>query len=404
MPGMFGGGGLSASEIGGLAQQEAGINRTNTWSPIYGGTTWSQGPAGGGGGGGGQGVYGPGEGILAGHMPNGEPKWLQAQEIAGGDPRGTGMDIPGGGGGGGAWTQTQTLSPFMQQRFNLAQDLQGRVAGEMKPLDTSKLADVSMDPNFEANQQQQAYNFAKSQLDPQWNTQEQQLKSQLAAQGAHVGDPAYQTAMRQFLGGKDTAYNQAQAGSYQTGVQAGATRMNTAAQSLQAELGKQLAASGWSLGQINALLAGMPGPPGGQASPVSSLASQMQQSMMNQQLGAQAGSNILGGASMLGAAALMHSDVNAKEDFADATPAIEEFLESAAPAEYSYRPEYQGHPLAGEGRFVSPMAQGLERSQIGRQMVVETPTGKVVDYGKSFGAVLASLSHLNRKLNNVMGL
>ena len=51
------------------------------------------------------------------------------------------------------------------------------------------------------------------------------------------------------------------------------------------------------------------------------------------------------------------------------------------------------------------MAQGLERSQIGRQMVMEGPDGtKVVDYGKSFGSILGALSHINKKINSVMGL
>ena len=42
MPGMFGGGGMSGQDMLNLANKEAEINRTNTWSPIYGGTTWSQ--------------------------------------------------------------------------------------------------------------------------------------------------------------------------------------------------------------------------------------------------------------------------------------------------------------------------------------------------------------------------
>ena len=119
---------------------------------------------------------------------------------------------------------------------------------------------------------------------------------------------------------------------------------------------------------------------------------------------AQLMNNVMGGATSLGGAAIIAgamSDVNAKEDFSDPAPAIEEFLEAAEPSEYSYKPEFA---FAGEGRHVSPMAQNLERSTIGKTMVVDTPVGKVVDYGKSFGAVLGALSHLNKKLNTVMGL
>jgi hypothetical protein len=182
-------------------------------------------------------------------------------------------------------------------------------------------------------------------------------------------------------------------------VQAGATRESTRISALQAQIAEQLQKSGWSLGQINALMAGLPPAPGGQASQANLLQAGLQNSLAQQQMAAQGANNLIGSAATIGAAAI--SDINAKEDFSDPAPAIEEFLESAQPAEYSYKTDYQ---WAGEGRHVSPMAQGLERSTIGRTMVKETPVGKVVDYGKSFGAVLASLSHLNKKLNTVMGL
>lgn len=377
MPGMFGGGGMSADELSRLAMQEAQLNRTNTWSPIYGGTTWTHGGGGGG-------------GSTAGIQP-----WTpidQAQQMAAGG---------GGGGGGDTWTQTQTLSPYMQQRFDLAQQLMGRVGGEMQPLDTSKLTDVSMDPNYEANQAEQAFKYSKGYLDPQWAMQEKQMRGQLAAQGLHPGDPGYNQAMTQFQTGRTQAYDQARAGSYGQGAQAGALRMQSRIGSLGAQLQEALQKSGWSLGQINALMQGLPGAPGGNASPVGLVGPALQQSMANQQMQAQLGSNIFGAGGLLGGAAIMASDENLKEDFADPAPAIEEFLESAEPAEYSYKPEAQ---WAGEGRHVSPMAQGLERSTIGRTMVVETPAGKMVDYGKSFGAVLASLAYLNKKMNSVMGL
>ena len=398
MPGMFGGGGMSGQDMLNLANQEASLNRTNTWSPIYGGTTWSRTP----GTQGGTTQMGPQPGW--GYDPvSGMPLEFKGKDWTTPVPSGAGG---GGGGGDGSmagqtadWTQTQTLSPFMQQKFDLAQQLQGRVAGEMKPLDTSGMPDLSMDPNFEQNQADQAFAYSKGYLDPQWAMQQKQMAGQLAAQGLHPGDPGYNQAMQQFNTGRTQAYDQARTGSYQTGVQAGATRMNTAVQSTQAQIAKQLQESGWSLGQVNALMAGLPAAPGGQASNTSLLNAQLQNSLAQQQMQAQAANNMVGaGATIVGAAI---SDVNAKEDFADPAPAIEEFLQSAEPSEYNYKPEYS---WAGDGRQVSPMAQGLERSQIGRQMVVETPVGKVVDYGKSFGAVLGSLSYLNKKLNQVMGL
>jgi hypothetical protein len=378
---MFGGGGMSPGDLSALANQEAQLNRTNTWSPIYGGTTWSQG---GGGGSGPQQTINPWDPIDVANQKNAN------------------NNQPGGPGGG-QWTQTQTLSPFMEQLFGTAQGLAGRVGSDMQGFDNSIVA-PNFDPNFEQQQQQQAYGFAKSQLDPQWNIQQQQLKGQLAAQGVHPGDPSYEAQMNRFQASKNQAYNQAQMGSYQTGVQAGATRTATQAAAMQAQLQRALTKSGWSLGQIQQLLSVLPGGPSGQASPVGLVGPALQNQLAQQQMQSQFWNNLIGGGAMLGAGALAHSDVEAKREFSDPAPAIEEFLQSAEPSEYAYKPEFQGSPLGGEGRYVSPMAQGLEQSAIGRSMVVDTPAGKVVDYGKSFGALLGSLSHLNKKLNSIMGL
>ena len=351
---MPGSGGMSAGDIHGLAQEQTRLDRPNVYSPVYGSTTWQQDP----------------------NHPD-------------------------------TYTETQSLSPYMQQRFDLAQRLMGNVAGEMKPLDMSGIPDLSMDPNFEANQQQQAYKFAAGNMDPQWAIQEQQLKGQMAAQGLHPGDPGYNQAMNQFQNQKQQAYGQANAGAYQTGVQAGATRMNTAVQSMQAQIAEQLQKSGWSLGQINALMAGMPGAPQGQQQQSGLLQAGMQNSLAQQAMNSQMMNNIIGGGASLGGAAIIGtalagaSDVNVKENFTDPAPALEEFLQSAEPSEYNYKAD---SPFPSEGRHISPMAQNLEKSAIGRSMVIDTPVGKAVDYGKSFGAVLGALSHLNKKLNSVMGL
>ena len=345
MPGMFGGGGMSGQDMLNLANQEAALNRTNTYSPIYGGTTWSRTP----GTQGGTTNVGPQPGWT--HDPtSGMPIEFMSKDWT------TPMSSGGGGGDGSMagqtadWTQTQTLSPFMQQKFDLAQQLQGRVAGEMKPLDTSGMPDLSMDPNFEQNQADQAFAYSKGYLDPQWAMQQKQMAGQLAAQGLHPGDPGYNQAMQQFNTGRTQAYDQARTGSYQTGVQAGATRMNTAVQSTQAQIAKQLQESGWSLGQVNALMAGLPAAPGGQASNTSLLNAQLQNSLAQQQMQAQAANNMVGaGATIVGAAI---SDVNAKENFSDPAPAIEEFLEAATPSEYDYRAGIRR--LVGEGRQRQP--------------------------------------------------
>lgn len=47
------------------------------------------------------------------------------------------------------------------------------------------------------------------------------------------------------------------------------------------------------------------------------------------------------------------------------------------------------------------MAQELEKSAVGDSMVEDTPDGKMVNYGKGFGAVLAAQAHLNERLNKL---
>jgi hypothetical protein len=62
------------------------------------------------------------------------------------------------------------------------------------------------------------YNQATSRLDPQWQLQQQQLASTLAAKGVTEGSQAYQNAMDEFQRQKTDAYNQA---TY-SGIQQGA--------------------------------------------------------------------------------------------------------------------------------------------------------------------------------------
>lgn len=78
---------------------------------------------------------------------------------------------------------------------------------------------------------------------------------------------------------------------------------------------------------------------------------------------------------------------------------IDDFLDSAIGKEYEYKePE---KPMRGKGKHVSPMAQSLEKSELGRQMVIDTPEGKAIDYGKGFGTLLASQALLKEKIDEI---
>jgi len=104
-----------------------------------------------------------------------------------------------------------------------------------------------------------------------------------------------------------------------------------------------------------------------------------------------AGASVAGG--ILGA----FSDINVKENIEEATEEdIQHMLDNLDPYKYTYK-----NSNHGEGEQVSVMAQDLEKSKLGSTMVVETPEGKMVNYGKGFGIMLASQAYLNKQLKEI---
>lgn len=69
----------------------------------------------------------------------------------------------------------------------------------------------------------------------------------------------------------------------------------------------------------------------------------------------------------------------------------------------AYKYEYKDTSMPGTspGKHTGVMAQDLEKSELGKDFVVDTPNGKMVDYGKGFGAILAAQSHLKEKLDKL---
>jgi acetyl-CoA carboxylase alpha subunit len=55
----------------------------------------------------------------------------------------------------------------------------------------------------------------------------------------------------------------------------------------------------------------------------------------------------------------------------------------------------------GEGRQLGVMAQDLEKSQLGNQMVEESKDGKKINFAKGFAAILAANADLHRRLKAV---
>lgn len=91
------------------------------------------------------------------------------------------------------------------------------------------------------------------------------------------------------------------------------------------------------------------------------------------------------------------SDENVKTEVQSGGRDLAAFLdELGSPKSYEYK-----DPKHGVGRFWSPMAQELLKSEVGRSAVIETPEGLAVDYGRLIGADLAATAYLNKRINQL---
>jgi hypothetical protein len=97
------------------------------------------------------------------------------------------------------------------------------------------------------------------------------------------------------------------------------------------------------------------------------------------------------------ASAAMMSDETKKTDIKDGGPKIEQFLDSIKAYAYKFKEGVK----APKGEHVTPMAQDLEKSSIGKDMVEDTPEGKMVDYARGFGAMLAAQAELHDRLKKL---
>ncbi len=103
-----------------------------------------------------------------------------------------------------------------------------------------------------------------------------------------------------------------------------------------------------------------------------------------------------GAGGALAGIATMFSDKRLKKDVKKADSEISAFLSAIKPASYSYKDEKHG-----KGRFVSPMAQDLLKTNIGRSFVEEKPEGLAVNYGAGLGAILAAQATLHKRIEKL---
>jgi hypothetical protein len=68
---------------------------------------------------------------------------------------------------------------------------------------------------------------------------------------------------------------------------------------------------------------------------------------------------------------------------------------------YEYKYKDPNAPGAGSGKYVSPMAQDIEKTELGEGLVEDTPAGKMVNYGKAGGLMLATAAMMNDRMDEL---
>ena len=304
------------------------------------------------------------------------------------------------------------ISPLRQQNQALLGRLDAAASGQAPSVAQAQLA-ANTEAGLRAAQAQQA-----SQRGVSAALANRNLQNQLAAQNQAA---AQQGAV---LGLQERQQNQqllAQALQSQFGQEAGLAQQQAALQqqaglanqNLQGTYGLQQASLGQQAALANQQAAlNQLGLQGQAAQNIDQMRNQgtltqAQLDASRQGQIAQGKGNLLGAVGGVAAAAAMPaavvSDKNMKKNVVvsegKSLAAVEEFLKSAKPYEFNYKSDEDGQ----EGQL-GIMAQDLEKTRIGRQMVSQNPGGyKQVDFGRGFGALMAAIGELNQKIDKRKG-
>lgn len=100
--------------------------------------------------------------------------------------------------------------------------------------------------------------------------------------------------------------------------------------------------------------------------------------------------------SSIGTGMAAMSDKNEKENIKPSKGKASEFLEALDSYTFNYKDSKNG-----QGEKVGIMAQDLEKSELGEQMVKDTPDGKIVDFGQGFAAILAAQAELKDEVEKM---
>ena len=96
-----------------------------------------------------------------------------------------------------------------------------------------------------------------------------------------------------------------------------------------------------------------------------------------------------------------NSDVSLKENMnqteKSGSEMVEEFLDALKSYTYNYKDKENNGQKNPEGKVTSVMAQDLEKSKLGKQMVTDGPEGKMVNYGQGMAPLFAAIAELNQR-------
>jgi hypothetical protein len=90
------------------------------------------------------------------------------------------------------------------------------------------------------------------------------------------------------------------------------------------------------------------------------------------------------------------SDKNIKKNINYDEKEVAKMFEKLKSATFEYKDEKEG-----EGKYAGVMAQDLEKSKAGKDMVMDTPEGKHVDMNKMIFALVAQVNNMNKQLKKM---
>lgn len=100
---------------------------------------------------------------------------------------------------------------------------------------------------------------------------------------------------------------------------------------------------------------------------------------------------------LMGAASIAASDRNLKTDVQHADGKVDAMLDAIAPMSYRYIDEKR----FGAGPRVGIMAQDLQKTEAGRELVIETEHGLMVDLAATVPVLLATVARLNARVREL---